>query len=152
MSPSFRAVARRFLLLAAVVLLPAAAVAQSVPAELGAVEAQSRTAAGKLTLIDIRTPEEWRETGVATGAVRLDMNHPGGPEGFAKAVLAQVGGNRNAPIALICRSGNRSGKVQRYLAAQGFTAVQSVAEGMAGSAAGPGWIPRGLPVTACKAC
>lgn len=152
MSPGLLARARRFVVLAATVMLPAAALAQSLPAEVGAPDAQSRAAAGKLTLIDIRTPEEWRETGVAAGAVRLDMNHPGGPEGFAKAVLAQVGGNRNAPIALICRSGNRSGRVQRYLAGQGFTAVQTIAEGMSGSAAGPGWIARGLPVAPCKAC
>jgi rhodanese-related sulfurtransferase len=47
---------------------------------------------------------------------------------------------------LICRTGNRTTQVQRYLEAQGFTQVFNVREGMAGSAAGPGWLRRGLPL------
>lgn len=150
--PRLHALARRLVVVAAALALPALAAAQGVPAEVGPVEAQARAAAGRVTLIDVRTPEEWRETGVAPGAARIDVSRGEGLEAFAKSVLAQVGGDRNAPIALICRSGNRSGKAQRYLAAQGFTAVQSVAEGMSGSPAGPGWIARGLPVAPCKAC
>lgn len=142
---------RRFIVLAVTLLLPAAA-AFAAPAEVGPQEAQARASAGKLTLIDVRTPPEWRETGVAPGVARIDMNHPGGADGFMKAVLERVGGDRDAPIAFICRSGNRSGQVQRFLAAQGFTQVQSVAEGMSGSAAGPGWIKRGLPVEPCNRC
>ena len=53
------------------------------------------------------------------------------------------------PIALICRTGNRTTQVQRYLQGQGFTNVYNVKEGMAGSGAGPGWIKRGLPVESC---
>ena len=55
----------------------------------------------------------------------------------------------NAPIALICRTGNRTTQVQRYLQSQGFTNVYNVKEGMAGSGAGPGWLKRGLPVETC---
>lgn len=150
MSP-LRHLCRRFLVLAAL-LLPAAFASAAAPVEIAPPEAQARANAGELTLIDVRTPREWRETGVAPGAVLIDMNHPNGAEGFAKAVLERVGGDRNAPIAFICRSGNRSGQVQRFLAAQGFTQVQSVSEGMSGSRAGPGWIERGLPVKPCGTC
>ena len=102
--------------------------------------------AGQLKLVDSRTPREWTETGVAQGAVRLDMLHPKGGPGFMEELLKQTGGNKNAPVALICRTGNRTTQVQRYLEAQGFTQVFNVREGMAGSAAGPGWLRRGLPL------
>jgi len=122
----------------------------AVAADIAAPDAQVALDAGKLTLIDIRTPPEWRETGVAKGAKRLDMLHPGGAPGFVADLLKQVNGDRNAPIGLICRTGNRTSQVARYLEAQGFTQVFNIKEGMAGSAAGPGWIKRGLPVEPCN--
>ena len=64
-------------------------------------------------------------------------------------LLGEVKGDRSAPIALICRTGNRTTQVQRYLQSQGFTQVYNVREGMAGSGAGPGWLKRGLPVDTC---
>jgi rhodanese-related sulfurtransferase len=67
-------------------------------------------------------------------------------------VLQKVGGDKNAPIGLICRTGNRTTQVQKYLEAQGFTRVYNVKEGMAGSAAGPGWLRRGLQVEPCTRC
>jgi rhodanese-related sulfurtransferase len=120
--------------------------------ELSAPDALYQAEAGKLTLIDIRTPQEWHQTGVARGAQRLDMRHPGGPEGFVTGVLDRVGGDRATPIGLICRTGNRSGHVQRLLLDNGFTQVFNIREGMVGSSAGPGWIRRGLPVEPCVDC
>lgn len=120
--------------------------------ELDAPEANRRASAGEITLIDIRRPEEWRQTGVAKNASRINMLHPGGADGFTKAVLDRVKGDRNAPIALICRTGNRTARVQKFLQAQGFKRVYHVPEGMAGSSAGPGWVKRGLPIDACKSC
>ena len=147
-----RRLCHRTLVLAAVLFPMIVSSASAASAEIAPQEAQARANAGQLTLVDVRTAREWRETGVASGAARIDMNHPDGAAGFAKAVLERVGGDRNAPIAFICRSGNRSGQVQRFLAAQGFTQVQSVSEGMSGSRAGPGWIERGLPVERCGEC
>ncbi|MDP1735584.1 MAG: rhodanese-like domain-containing protein [Sulfuritalea sp.] len=117
--------------------------------DLGAPEAAAQVQSGKLTLIDIRTPPEWKETGVARGAKQVNMLHPQGAKGFVDQLLGEVKGDRNAPIALICRTGNRTTQVQRYLQSVGFTQVYNVKEGMAGSGAGPGWIKRGLPVEAC---
>ena len=120
--------------------------------QLSAPEAHRRAQTGELTLIDIRRPEEWRQTGVAQGAVRIDLRQPGGGPGFADAVLRQVDGNRDAPIALICRTGNRTTQMQQVLLEQGFTQVYNIREGMAGSAAGPGWVRQGLPVEPCPRC
>ncbi len=135
----------------AAALLLTACLAQTSPT-LTAQAAYDQVKAGALTLIDVRTPAEWRQTGVPEGAVRIEMQDPKGPDGFAATVLAQVRGDHQAPIALICRTGNRSTQMQQALTARGFTRVYNVKEGMAGSADGPGWIKRGLPVTACKDC
>lgn len=115
-------------------------------------QAYDQANAGKLTLIDIRTPSEWEQTGVAPIAHRIDMQDPAGPDGFADKVLAELHGDRTAPVALICRSGNRSGRMQKELSRRGFTNVYSVQEGMSGSSAGPGWIERGLPTQPCPDC
>jgi hypothetical protein len=40
---------------------------------LSAPEAFTKAQAGEITLIDIRTPREWRQTGVAEGALTIDM-------------------------------------------------------------------------------
>jgi len=117
--------------------------------DMAAPDAAAAVAAGKITLIDIRTPPEWKETGVAKGASLINMLHPQGAPGFTNTLLEKVKGDKNAPIALICRTGNRTTQVQRYLQSQGFTQVYNVKEGMAGSAAGPGWLKRGLSVETC---
>lgn len=129
-----------------------AASAQRDAPQLSAPEAFALAQQGKMRIIDIRRPDEWRATGIAAGVERLDMRHPGGAQGFAQALLARVGGDRDAPIALICRTGNRTTQVQAVLRELGFTNVYNITEGMAGSRAGPGWIARGLPVEACPLC
>lgn len=130
------------------ILLPLPALSQ----EMSAPEALEAAQSGKLKLIDIRTPPEWKQTGVARDALRINMLHPQGAAGFLNEVLSNVGGDKSAPIALICRTGNRTTQVQKFLQAQGFTNVYNVKEGMAGSSAGPGWLARKLPVEACSAC
>jgi rhodanese-related sulfurtransferase len=137
---------RLFILLFALLSLPAAAQQLSAP------EAYEAARTGKLTIIDIRTPPEWKQTRVAQGAKLIDMLHPQGPTGFVNEVLRQVGGDKNAPIALICRTGNRTSQVLRYLRAQGFNNAVHIPEGMAGSGFGPGWLARGLPTEPCKVC
>jgi rhodanese-related sulfurtransferase len=115
-------------------------------ADMSAPDALAGSQAAKLTLIDVRTPGEWKETGSPLGASRIDMNQPKGDAGFLEAVLKQTKGNKNTPVALICRTGNRSSKAQSFLESQGFTQVFNVREGMSGSGAGPGWLKRALPV------
>ena len=137
---------------AALLLLSVNACSREGPPTLSAPDAYAQVQAGKLTLIDIRRPDEWRQTGVAKGAIRVNMLHPQGPQGFVRQVLAEVDGNMDAPIGLICRTGNRTTHMQKVLQDAGFTQVINIKEGMVGSAAGPGWLARGLPVEACKTC
>ncbi len=135
-----------------ILILLATASQSALAQDINAPEAYEAVKNGKLTLIDIRTPPEWKQTGVAPGAARINMIHPQGAAGFLNEVLAKVGGDKTAPIALICRTGNRTTQVQRFLQAQGFTQVYNIKEGMAGSGAGPGWLARKLPVDSCMAC
>jgi rhodanese-related sulfurtransferase len=136
----------------ALLLLSINACSQDSGSGLSAPEAYAQVQAKKLTLIDIRRPEEWRQTGVAQDALRINMIQPQGEAGFVQQVSTAVGGDKNAPIGLICRTGNRTTKMQAALREAGFTQVFNIKEGMAGSGAGPGWIARGLPVTPCPHC
>ena len=119
---------------------------------LTAPDAFAQAQAGKLTLIDIRRPDEWKQTGVAKDALQVNMAHPQGDAGFVAQVTAETGGDKNAPIGLICHTGNRTTQMQRVLKDAGFTQIYNIKEGMAGSGAGPGWIARGLPLEACERC
>ena len=71
--------------------------AQDTPLNMTPVEAAKLVADKKAILIDIRTPEEWKETGVAEGAHRLDMNDPM----FTAKLSKLVEGDRTKPVALI---------------------------------------------------
>ena len=137
---------------AAFMLLSINACSRDSGPSLAAPDAYAQAQASKLTLIDIRRPDEWRQTGVAKDALQINMAHPQGMAGFVQQVTAELGGDRNAPIGLICRTGNRTTQMQQVLREAGFTQVYNIKEGMAGSAAGPGWIARGLPLEACRGC
>ena len=100
--------------------------------------------AGKIILVDIRTPQEWAQTGVAVGAIRLDMR----TKLFMERLTTLRDDNPDTPIALICRSGNRSGYVFDALSQRGFENLLDVSEGMSGGPNGKGWIARGLPIYA----
>lgn len=125
--------------------LPGARPAMAGPAEASKMSpdiAHAKALAGEIILVDIRTPEEWLQTGLGEGAVGLDMT----AQNFVMELVDLRKNNPETPIALICRTGNRSGFVVGELARQGFPGLVDVSEGMAGGPNGQGWIPRGLPV------
>jgi rhodanese-related sulfurtransferase len=105
-------------------------------------QAHAQAVAGKITLIDIRRPDEWRKTGVGEGANPIDMRR----KDFIEALTSVAGPDRTAPIALMCARGVRSARMSKRLAKAGYTNIIDVPEGMLGSAAGPGWLASDLPV------
>jgi rhodanese-related sulfurtransferase len=115
-------------------------------AALSVTDAHAQALSGTITLIDIRRPDEWARTGVPEGGKALDMRR----KDFTQALLAEVGGQKDAPIALICARGVRSRGLSRRLIDAGFTRIIDVPEGMLGSGAGAGWLKTGLPVVAYK--
>ncbi len=106
-------------------------------------EAAQLTAQGEITLIDIRRPDEWARTGVPTAGHPIDMRH----KDFIAQLDQIIDGDRARPVALICARGVRSDRMSAHLEEAGFTNIIDIPEGMLGSAAGPGWLQRGLPVT-----
>ena len=64
--------------------------------------------AGEMTLIDVRSPAEWRQTGVPRGARTVTIHDPKCMPGFVAAVTQAVRGRKNQPIALICAHSGRS--------------------------------------------
>jgi rhodanese-related sulfurtransferase len=115
----------------------------STPRTMTAAEAHAAAQSGDVVLIDIRIPEEWRETGIPAAAHAIDMYE--GPKEFTAKLLQVTGGDPTRRVALICRTGNRSATLQAHLATAGFTNVVDVAEGVVGGRFGQGWLKHGLP-------
>ncbi len=150
--------APRLYLAAAAVLAAAAlaafAVLRPAPVDpatvIGAEEALRASRAGELVIVDVRSPEEWRETGIPERALTVTIHHPRGLPGFADALAAAVDGDRDTPLAMICAEGVRSARARAYLAEHGFTDVKDISVGMNGRAREPGWLDRGLPIEPCE--
>ena len=126
---------------AAVMLLTGIARAEDA-SSLSAKRAHELAQAGEVLLIDIRRPQEWRDTGIGGSASPVSMHE----KGFVEKLLNLTGGDRTKPLALICAAGIRSSFMRSQLVQLGFTRVIDVSEGMLGSAAGAGWLKAGLPV------
>jgi rhodanese-related sulfurtransferase len=119
---------------------------------IGADQAMQLAASGAIVVVDVRSPQEWQQTGVPAGARLVTIHQPDGLIGFIEAMGDTLGEDRNRPIALICARGNRSSLASSALAEAGYTQVYNIREGMLGSPDGPGWLARGLPTDPCSTC
>ncbi|MFO1128609.1 MAG: rhodanese-like domain-containing protein [Rhodospirillales bacterium] len=97
-------------------------------------------------VIDVRRPDEWRATGVIPGSSLITaFDADGRPvPGFLAEVQAVAGKDR--PVALICRSGNRSAMAARMLTADGYGPVYNIAGGIGA------WSAAGGPLVPCPKC
>ncbi len=94
--------------------------------------------AGRVELIDVRTPVEFREVHVEPARnVPLDRLDPG-------AVARARNGNQDEPLYVICRSGGRGRQACEKFLAAGFTNVVNVEGGTLAC------IEAGLPVVRGK--
>jgi rhodanese-related sulfurtransferase len=114
---------------------------------IAAADAKEQLDAGTLLLIDIRRPDEWQQTGVAKGAIPIDMR----ADDFVDQLNRAINGDKTRQIGLICARGVRSARLAAKLKHAGFDKIADISEGMLGSAAGPGWIARGFPIIPYKA-
>ena len=135
---------RRALMLTMVAFV--AAPAATAETTLTPAQALAGMEAGSLILIDVRRPEEWQETGVAKGAWPLDMTH----KQFGARLMAVLERNPGQQVAIICRTGNRTGYLMKVLAENKIEGVSDVTAGMAGGPRGKGWIPSGLPTVTAE--
>lgn len=104
--------------------------------------AAQELAEGEIILLDIRSPGEWKQTGLAKGAWPVSMHTPD----FGAQLQSIFEKYRPDQVALICATGGRTAHVIDVLAKNGITGLIDVSEGMHGNAKGPGWIARGMPV------
>jgi len=80
---------------------------------------------GNMLLVDIRTPEEWQQTGIVDGALLVTYTDAAS---FLSAVKLHLGPEQT--LALICRSGNRTSRAARQIAGLIENPVVDVAGGM----------------------
>ena len=86
----------------------------------------------RFQIVDVREPEEWAE-GVLPGALRLPLAR--------LAALAPLCVERERPVLLYCRSGNRSQEAAQTLARLGHPQVWHLEGGLTA------WRAAGLPCT-----
>jgi rhodanese-related sulfurtransferase len=124
----------RSLLTSALFAVSAASVSLSYAGRPSAVDVKQVAAmqsSGAL-LLDVREPDEYAQ-GHVPGAILI-------PLGQLDQRLPEIARYKNQPVALICRSGNRSAKAQKLLEQAGFSAAANVEGGMIA------WQRSGLPV------
>ncbi len=93
--------------------------------------APAAAVAAEPVVVDIRTPAEWRATGVIEDALLSTFFAEDGAYDAARFVdglAEQV--DRNAPILLVCRTGNRTRVVMQLLEQAGFRRVEHVEGGI----------------------
>ena len=98
-----------------------------------------RLRAEGVAVIDVRRAEEWRKTGVIEGSHLMTFFDKKGRYDLDRwlPALAAIAGS-DQPVALICRSGKRSGRVARMLDEQfGYGYVYTARDGILG------WIEEG---------
>ena len=109
---------------------------------------------GKLTIIDIRRPAEWRETGMPDTSVGISLQNflKKIRKQFPNDVFAALDGDQSRAVALICASGGRSAYAVGLLQEAGFVNVYDISGGMRGNGQAPGWMARNLPIVSCDGC
>lgn len=82
-------------------------------------------------IIDIRRPDEWQQTGIIDGSKLLtfvDANGKINPEFLSRFTSAV---DKDDPVILICRTGNRTSHLARHLVEEmGYTNVYNVRNGI----------------------
>jgi phage shock protein E len=86
---------------------------QAVSAEEG-----GRLLRGGAKLIDVRTEGEFRQASVP-GSINYPLNE-------LESLVSSAGLNKEDPILVFCRSGNRSAKAKRLLIKLGYTSVENL--------------------------
>lgn len=88
-----------------------------------------------ITLVDVRSEDEWRQAGRVPGTTRIEwpvVDAPGPRQRFLAGLAALRTGGR--PLVVLCRSGVRSECAARAAAEAGIDAVYNMLEGFEGAA------------------
>lgn len=132
-----------------IVLLGAVLMAtQPVRAEvlhIGNAETQELIGQG-VTIVDIRTPGEWKQTGVVAGSQLVQfVDEKGRYDADQFMLKVNAVADPSKPVVLICRSGNRTRTAAKLIsAANPQRKVYNVKEGLVG------WNKSGLPIVSLE--
>lgn len=75
-----------------------------------------------IILVDVRTPQEIKETGIIKGAINIDYR----AKGYSKKILSL---DKTKKYMFYCKSDGRSGKTVQYLIDNGFKNVHYLKDG-----------------------
>lgn len=85
-----------------------------------------------IPIIDIRTKEEWKRTGIIKDSILLTFYDSDGrfnaDSFFRNLKSAEL--DKESEFAILCRSGNRSNRVTRFLKSKGYKYVINLAGGI----------------------
>ena len=88
--------------------------------------------ASGVTVIDVRTPGEWKQTGIVEGSIPImffDEKRQAHPQQWMQQASEYI--ESNSPVAIICRTGSRSKAVGNFLVKQhGYQNVYNVTGGI----------------------
>lgn len=105
-----------------------------------------RLVAAGVPLVDVRTAAEWEESGIVPASRLLtffDAQGHADPAAWLERVRRVA--DPTKPVALICRSGNRTRAVSEFLSnTAGYQKVYNVRAGI------KGWIGEGRPVVPAR--
>ena len=129
-------------------VLSAFLLAASVHAEVIDIDAGKLAAlmSSGVAVVDIRTAQEWEETGVLPGSYLLTYFNEDGesdPQAFI-ASLASIAA-ADQPVVLVCRSGRRTEVASAALVSEGgYRTVYNVEDGL------KGWVEQGGELTSAR--
>lgn len=83
-----------------------------------------------VTLVDIRTPGEWQETGIIAGSKPITLFEESGAIAPSFVSKLQQAVSTDKPVALICRTGNRTQAGAQMLQQLGYKQVYNVTHGI----------------------
>ena len=83
-------------------------------------------------IIDVRTPAEWKHTGIIKGSIRITyMDNEGRVDNQAFLnMVEEKTTTKDDLIVLVCRTGVRSKKAAEWLAKEGYTNIYNKTHGI----------------------
>lgn len=109
---------------------------QTVIKQINAVQASELASNGAMTLIDVRTLDEWNSTGRPQGCHGVTLQDPE----FPAKVLAILDRDKSKPVAFTCKTGGRSSEAANKAKAAGHQDISNVEGGF------PAWEKAALPI------
>ncbi len=115
--------------------------------ELKLQEALNLYKSNNIIILDIRTANEWKTTGIIPNSILISMHDENFLErkDFVKELKKVLSGNDDKSFALICASGSRSKVVTDFLLKEGYKNISHIPDGILGKQ-NDGWLFKGYPL------